>query len=127
MQDAISSPAASATHPAPRSRAMSPPPPFAPVDIQGLRKRYGDNEVLKGIDLRIGRREVVTIIGRSGSGKSTLLRCVNGLEAFQQGGLAVDGQPLRHDDAKAMRALRQNVGMIFQNFNLFPTSAPAAT
>ncbi|AOY94119.1 amino acid ABC transporter ATP-binding protein [Cupriavidus sp. USMAA2-4] len=90
------------------------------VDIQGLRKRYGDNEVLKGIDLRIGRREVVTIIGRSGSGKSTLLRCVNGLEAFQQGGLAVDGQPLRHDDAKAMRALRQNVGMIFQNFNLFP-------
>ena len=88
MQDAISSPAASATHPAPRSRAMSPPPrpPFALVDIQGLRKRYGDNEVLKGIDLRIGRREVVTIIGRSGSGKSTLLRCVNGSRPSSRAG-----------------------------------------
>ncbi|QUN31750.1 amino acid ABC transporter ATP-binding protein (plasmid) [Cupriavidus sp. KK10] len=93
---------------------------FALVDIEGLRKRYGDNEVLKGIDLRIGRREVVCIIGRSGSGKSTLLRCLNGLEHFQQGKLSIDGQALRHGDAKAMRELRQSVGMIFQNFNLFP-------
>ncbi|UUX97916.1 amino acid ABC transporter ATP-binding protein [Aquabacterium sp. J223] len=90
------------------------------VRIQALRKRYGALEVLKGVDLDVQRGEVIAIIGRSGSGKSTLLRCVNGLEAFQEGELDVDGQPLRHDQPKAMRALRQHVGMIFQSFNLFP-------
>jgi polar amino acid transport system ATP-binding protein len=90
------------------------------VDIAGLRKRYGANEVLKGIDLKVERGEVIAIIGKSGSGKSTLLRCINGLEEFQDGALQVDGRPLRHGDAKAMRALRQHVGMIFQGFNLFP-------
>jgi polar amino acid transport system ATP-binding protein len=90
------------------------------VHINALRKRFGSNEVLKGIDLQVRPGEVVCIIGKSGSGKSTLLRCINGLEAFQDGSLEVDGQPLRHGDAKAMRALRQHVGMIFQNFNLFP-------
>jgi polar amino acid transport system ATP-binding protein len=90
------------------------------VSVAGLRKRFGANEVLKGIDLRVERGEVVAIIGRSGSGKSTLLRCINGLEVFQEGALQVDGQPLRHGDAKAMRALRHHVGMIFQSFNLFP-------
>ena len=57
---------------------------------------------------------------KSGSGKSTLLRCINGLEVFQHGSLRVDGLALKHGDAKAMRALRQRVGMIFQGFNLFP-------
>ncbi|NWC92586.1 amino acid ABC transporter ATP-binding protein [Pseudomonas sp. IPO3778] len=90
------------------------------VDIRGLRKRFGSNEVLKGVDLQIARKEVVCIIGKSGSGKSTLLRCLNGLEAFQEGSVVVDGQPIRHDDRQAMRELRQNVGMIFQGFNLFP-------
>jgi polar amino acid transport system ATP-binding protein len=90
------------------------------VEIKGLRKSFGTNEVLKGIDLIVEPGEVVAIIGRSGSGKSTLLRCINGLEAFQDGSLAVDGKPLLHDDPKAMRALRQRVGMIFQSFNLFP-------
>jgi polar amino acid transport system ATP-binding protein len=90
------------------------------VSIHGLRKRFGTNEVLKGIDLNVARGEVIAIIGKSGSGKSTLLRCINGLEEFQEGTLHVDGQPLRHDDAKAMRELRQHVGMIFQGFNLFP-------
>ncbi len=90
------------------------------VDIQGLRKRFGTNEVLKGIDLAVKPGEVIAIIGKSGSGKSTLLRCINGLEEFQQGALTVDGQPLKHGDASAMRALRQHVGMIFQSFNLFP-------
>jgi polar amino acid transport system ATP-binding protein len=90
------------------------------VKVSALRKRFGENEVLKGIDLEVQRGEVIAIIGKSGSGKSTLLRCVNGLEEFQQGALEVDGQPLKHGDAKAMRALRQHVGMIFQSFNLFP-------
>ena len=93
---------------------------FSIVDIKQLRKRYGTNEVLKGVDLDVKRGEVIAIIGKSGSGKSTLLRCINGLEEFQEGTLHVDGQPLKHDDAKAMRELRQHVGMIFQGFNLFP-------
>ncbi|NWA05917.1 amino acid ABC transporter ATP-binding protein [Pseudomonas gingeri] len=90
------------------------------VDIRGLRKRFGSNEVLKGINLQIARKEVVCIIGKSGSGKSTLLRCLNGLETFQEGSVVVDGQSIQHDDRQAMRELRQNVGMIFQGFNLFP-------
>ncbi|MFC3941148.1 amino acid ABC transporter ATP-binding protein [Pseudomonas gingeri NCPPB 3146 = LMG 5327] len=93
---------------------------FALVDIRGLRKRFGSNEVLKGINLQIARKEVVCIIGKSGSGKSTLLRCLNGLETFQEGSVVVDGQSIQHDDRQAMRELRQNVGMIFQGFNLFP-------
>ena len=90
------------------------------VTISGLRKSFGANEVLKGVDLTVKRGEVIAIIGRSGSGKSTLLRCINGLEEFQHGALQVDGQALKHGDARAMRALRQRVGMIFQSFNLFP-------
>ena len=90
------------------------------VEIKGLRKRFGKNEVLKGIDLAVEPGEVIAIIGKSGSGKSTLLRCVNGLEKFDEGTLTVDGKPLLHDNAAAMRELRQRVGMIFQSFNLFP-------
>ncbi len=95
-------------------------PDFALVDIRGLHKRFGSTEVLKGIDLQVRRKEVVCIIGKSGSGKSTLLRCINGLETFEQGSLSIDGQALRHGDRNAMRELRQQVGMIFQSFNLFP-------
>jgi polar amino acid transport system ATP-binding protein len=98
--------------------AESPTPPA--VQIRGLRKSYGSHEVLKGIDLTVQPGEVIAIIGKSGSGKSTLLRCINGLEVFQHGALSVQGQALRHDDPQAMRALRQQVGMIFQSFNLFP-------
>ena len=90
------------------------------VDIRQLRKSYGSNEVLKGIDLQVKAGEVIAIIGKSGSCKSTLLRCINGLEVFQAGSLSVDDKPLLHKDAAAMRELRQRVGMIFQNFNLFP-------
>jgi len=90
------------------------------VHIRGLRKRFGEDEVLKGIDLSVRRGEVVAIIGKSGSGKSTLLRCINGLETFDEGTLSVDGQPLLHGNAGAMRTLRQHVGMVFQSFNLFP-------
>jgi len=90
------------------------------VELVGVRKSFGTNEVLKGIDLQVERGEVIAIIGKSGSGKSTLLRCINGLEDFQSGSLTVDGKPLLHDNAAAMRELRQHVGMVFQSFNLFP-------
>jgi polar amino acid transport system ATP-binding protein len=90
------------------------------VQITALRKSFGTNEVLKGIDLTVQSGEVIAIIGKSGSGKSTLLRCINGLETFQDGALTVDGKPLLHESAAAMRELRQHVGMIFQSFNLFP-------
>ena len=90
------------------------------VELQDVHKRFGVNHVLKGVSFAIPKGQVTAIIGKSGSGKSTLLRCINGLEAFQQGELQVDGQPLKHGNAVAMRALRQHVGMIFQSFNLFP-------
>jgi polar amino acid transport system ATP-binding protein len=90
------------------------------IQITALRKSFGANEVLKGIDLTVKSGEVIAIIGKSGSGKSTLLRCINGLETFQDGALTVDGRPLLHDSVAAMRELRQHVGMIFQSFNLFP-------
>ncbi|HEV7577727.1 MAG TPA: amino acid ABC transporter ATP-binding protein [Caldimonas sp.] len=105
--------------------APAPPTPSAAaaagiVEIAGLRKRFGANEVLKGIDLSVRQGEVIAIIGKSGSGKSTLLRCINGLEVFDEGTLTVDGNALLHGDKAAMRRLRQRVGMIFQSFNLFP-------
>ena len=90
------------------------------IHISGLRKSFGANKVLKGIDLAVQRGEVIAIIGKSGSGKSTLLRCINGLKEFQQGTLTVDGQAIQVHDAQAMRGLHQRVGMIFQSFNLFP-------
>jgi len=100
--------------------AEQTPAPKRIVEIKGLKKRFGANEVLKGIDLEVGAGEVIAIIGKSGSGKSTLLRCINGLEVFDEGTLTVDGLPLLHGNKAAMRALRQRVGMIFQSFNLFP-------
>ena len=94
------------------------------VRITALRKAYGSNEVLKGIDLQVKRGEVIAIIGKSGSGKSTLLRCINGLEVFQEGALTVDGKPLLHESAMAMRELRQHVGMIFQSCLLYTSPSP---
>ncbi|WPC75962.1 MULTISPECIES: amino acid ABC transporter ATP-binding protein [Vibrio] len=89
------------------------------VSVEKVHKYYGENHVLKGIDLKIGQGEVVSIIGRSGSGKSTLLRCMNGLEDYQQGAIIVDSQAVENDDYK-LRLLSRSVGMVFQSFNLFP-------
>lgn len=90
------------------------------VEISQLRKNYGSLEVLKGIDLSIKKSEVVSIIGKSGSGKSTLLRCINGLEEFQSGSIKMRDKLVDYKNLKALRELRQSVGMVFQNFNLFP-------
>ncbi|SFS33462.1 amino acid ABC transporter ATP-binding protein [Marininema halotolerans] len=89
------------------------------IQIEGLHKRFGKLEVLKGIDLQIRKKEVVSIIGPSGSGKSTLLRCMNLLEEVSAGKVMVDGQDLTstHTD---MNKVRTEMGMVFQQFNLFP-------
>ena len=89
------------------------------ISLTELHKSYGPNEVLKGISLDIEPAEVVALIGKSGSGKSTLLRCINGLESFQQGSILVAGTSVM-DSPNQLRVLRQKVGMIFQQFNLFP-------
>jgi polar amino acid transport system ATP-binding protein len=89
------------------------------IEITEVRKSYGTNEVLKGINLDVEPGEVIAIIGKSGSGKSTLLRCINGLETITQGSISVAGAQLL-DDELHLKALRLKVGMIFQQFNLFP-------
>ncbi|MEU5153467.1 amino acid ABC transporter ATP-binding protein [Glycomyces sp. NPDC021274] len=88
------------------------------VEIQGLHKRFGDNEVLKGIDLQIAEGEVVCLIGPSGSGKSTLLRCVNLLETPTEGTIVAAGHDMTAPDADLDLA-RRDIGMVFQHFNLF--------
>ncbi len=92
------------------------------VSTNRLHKFFGKNHVLRGIKLDVEEGEVVTIVGRSGSGKSTLLRTLNGLESIDDGIIEVDGAKLEVDcaDAASLRALRLKVGMVFQQFNLFP-------
>jgi ABC-type polar amino acid transport system ATPase subunit len=89
------------------------------VQIRGLHKYFGKNEVLKGIDCDIQAGEVVCVIGPSGSGKSTFLRCINCLEEPTSGTITVDGN-IMDADAKNIDELREDVGMVFQQFNLFP-------
>jgi len=91
----------------------------AVIDVQQLHNYFGDNEVLKGIDFHIARGEVVCVIGPSGSGKSTLLRCVNLLEEPTSGTILVDGEEITDPDAD-VDGLRARIGMVFQQFNLFP-------
>jgi ABC-type polar amino acid transport system ATPase subunit len=106
---------------------------FAPrqpmIEIEGLHKHFGDDHVLRGIDLVVTAGEVVCIIGPSGSGKSTLLRCINHLEVADQGRIRIAGQLaysterkgiLRPQSNRAISAVRAQVGMVFQQFNLFP-------
>lgn len=88
------------------------------IEIKGLRKSFGKDEVLKGIDLSIDEKEVVVIIGPSGSGKSTLLRCMNHLEEPTAGEVIVDGITLSSE--ANINKMREEVGMVFQRFNLFP-------
>lgn len=89
------------------------------IAIDNVKKRFGDNEVLKGISLDVEPGEVIAIIGKSGSGKSTLLRCINGLESIDEGNISVAGAKLGATELE-LRNLRLKVGMIFQQFNLFP-------
>jgi polar amino acid transport system ATP-binding protein len=90
-----------------------------PVQIAGLHKSFGENEVLKGIDLTVKQGEVVCVIGPSGSGKSTLLRCVNLLEQPTRGSIKLLGAEVTDPDVD-INQVRTHVGMVFQSFNLFP-------
>jgi polar amino acid transport system ATP-binding protein len=87
--------------------------------VEGLRKSFGANEVLRGIDLTVAPHEVIGLIGASGSGKSTLLRCVNLLERIDAGAIYLDGQ-LITGPAVNENLVRQHIGIVFQSFNLFP-------
>jgi polar amino acid transport system ATP-binding protein len=89
------------------------------IELEGLHKSYGDHAVLKGIDLKVDRHQVVTLIGASGSGKSTLLRCINALETIDGGYVRVDGDVVSGPGVD-VNLLRRRVGMVFQSFNLFP-------
>jgi ABC-type polar amino acid transport system ATPase subunit len=88
------------------------------VELRGIRKAFGDNVVLDGVDLSVARGEVIVIAGPSGSGKSTMLRCVNGLETVDAGEVRFDGQPV--STGKGLPALRAQIGFVFQQFHLFP-------
>ena len=101
------------------SEATVASPREAKIAVKGLRKSFGSNEVLKGIDVEIGEGEVVCIIGPSGSGKSTLLRCLNKLEEISAGHVVVDGFDVT-DPKVDINEVRRHVGMVFQHFNLFP-------
>ncbi|MFL2135859.1 amino acid ABC transporter ATP-binding protein [Ruoffia sp. FAM 24228] len=92
---------------------------MANVIVKGLKKKFGNNEVLKGIDLHVDSGEVVCIIGPSGSGKSTLLRCLNRLEEINGGEVNVNGVNISAKETD-INSVRKNIGMVFQHFNLFP-------
>ncbi|WP_343504034.1 amino acid ABC transporter ATP-binding protein [Alloyangia pacifica] len=89
------------------------------IEIQNVRKSFGQMEVLKGIDLTVAKGEVLTVIGGSGSGKSTLLTCINGLEPIDSGRILVDGTEV-HAKSTNLNTLRRKIGIVFQQWNAFP-------
>jgi cystine transport system ATP-binding protein len=97
------------------------------IDLRGVTKRFGDNQVLSGVDLQIRRGEVVVLMGPSGSGKTTLIRCINFLELADSGSIEVcgtrierGGKALSRSEQQGVRAIRLRTAMVFQSFNLFP-------
>jgi polar amino acid transport system ATP-binding protein len=95
------------------------------LKLEGIHKRFGDLEVLRGVDFEVGKGEVVCILGPSGSGKSTLLRCVNLLEPPEEGEIFIEGQDICKGSGTGEQSweldfVRQRVGIVFQQFNLFP-------
>jgi ABC-type polar amino acid transport system ATPase subunit len=101
------------------SAAVAQSPAEPTIRLEGVRKRFGENVVLDGIDLTVAPRQVLVVIGASGSGKSTLLRCINLLEPIQEGRIFFEGEEITRKGADAS-AVRQRIGIVFQQFNLFP-------
>ena len=99
--------------------AATASPPSAMIRLEAVRKSFGDNLVLDGIDLDVAPGEVLVVIGASGSGKSTLLRCVNRLEPLDSGRIFFEEQEITGNGTDVSR-VRQSIGMVFQQFNLFP-------
>ena len=89
------------------------------IELKGVNKWFGDFQVLKDVDLTVGLKQKIVVCGPSGSGKSTLIRCINRLEEHQQGQIIVDGIELTKA-TKDIEKIRAEVGMVFQQFNLFP-------
>ena len=89
------------------------------IEIRSVHKRFGEVEILKGIDLDVKKGELLCLLGASGSGKSTLLQCINGLELIQGGSITVDGINVHAKDTNLNR-LRQKLGIVFQQYNAFP-------
>ncbi len=89
------------------------------IELNDINKWYGDFHVLKDVNLKVKKGEKIVICGPSGSGKSTTIRCMNRLEAFQEGKIIINGLQLT-EDVKRIREVRTHVGMVFQHFNLFP-------
>jgi polar amino acid transport system ATP-binding protein len=92
---------------------------MALLELDAVRKRYSDDEVLKGVSLFVDSHEVVCLIGASGSGKSTLLRCINGLETIEGGEIRFEGDVVSGPGVDFVE-LRRQIGLVFQSFNLFP-------
>lgn len=94
------------------------------LKIRGVKKFFGNNLVLKGVNLEINKGEIVVVVGPSGGGKTTLLRTITGLEKCDDGTIEIDGYTFckdgRYCDKKSSSIIRKNVGLVFQNFNLFP-------
>ena len=109
---------------------MSEPASVPVVRIRGVKKSFGSNRVLDGVDLDVPKGEVVVVIGPSGSGKTTLLRCINLLETYDEGSIQVDGVEVgfrdggegvrKHRHDRDLARIRADIGMVFQLFNLFP-------
>ncbi len=90
------------------------------IEVKGLKKAFGKNEVLSGIDTVINKGEKVVVIGPSGSGKSTFLRCLNRLETPTEGSVVFEGVDITHVSEKELNKIREKMGMVFQHFYLFP-------
>lgn len=90
------------------------------IEVKGLKKAFGKNEVLSGIDTVINKGEKVVVIGPSGSGKSTFLRCLNRLETPTEGSVIFEGVDITHVSEKELNRIREKMGMVFQHFYLFP-------
>ena len=96
------------------------------VQLEGVHKRFGGLHVLRGIDLVVPPESVVCVIGPSGSGKTTLLRCINLLEPIDEGRIVLEGRDITGYDRKALDQVRRRMGMVFQQFNLFPHKSVSA-